>query len=501
MSVANSWLAKAKTERQEALVRLASGQDSLPEVDYMRLVDAGQNGVYASIGANFMYAVFGRDSIEVAEDLMATHKQMVERVIFTLARLQGTKTEVISEEEPGKIHHEYRSLVMNGQTIPEGAVRVMDRLQRWWGGQGTDTLLYYGSYDATPLYIRLVGRYVQQYGDAILGEIFINKDQEKLTIRESVERATQWLVGKIEASPWQLLEFKRLNPSGIPTQVWKDSATSYLHSDGAIANVDGGVASIELQGYAYDALVAAASLLPGKPELAEYYQSLAAQLQQRIVELFWMSGSQFFAQGLDRDGSGQRRQIATLTTNAGLLLESRLLSDLPVAQAAPLAESVVRQLYSQQFLTEAGVRSRALQHMSLLHFVDYHGSYAVWPKETYDIAKGFRNFGYHHLADQLENRIIRSIQLAGEFCELFYVESDGEVWYDQEAALRHFGDKSHGVGVQMSESGQAWTISAVQAALWQRSQRSEELPMGELEAELLSDMPAYSPLISAQALV
>ncbi len=493
MVKSQEWPTNTKRQRQEALVELVNNHGSIEPFDYMQLVSADQLGIYASMGPNFTYAVFGRDSIEAAEDVLGTHQHLARNVILTMARLQGTKTDTISEEEPGRIHHEYRSTVINGQHIPENSISVMRELQKWWGGDGTDTLLYYGSFDATPLYIRFVGKYIKEYGNAILEETISNKDGQELTVLESVQRATDWLVSKLEASEWGMLEFKRINPNGIPTQAWKDSPTSYLHTDGSTANTDDGLASIELQGYAYDALLAAAELAP---ERQSDYKSLAAMLQKSTIDHLWMPEVQFFAQGLDRDEFGNRRQIRTLTSNAGLLLESRLLQGMPASETAHYVEAVARKLCGPEFLTDAGIRSRSIDHKDLLPFVDYHGSYTVWPKETYDIAKGLRNFGYHHLADQLENRIIRSVEASGDFYEFFYVEENGEVYYDQEAAIKHFSEKSPGMNIPIPEPGQAWTISAMIAALHHRKHANIPHYISEFEESVLSDMSKRDVILS-----
>src|ERR1700729_411287 len=249
MDFVTDWTTKTRAQRQKSLFELVNSPHLTH--DYIRLVSAGHHGVYASMGPHFTYAIFGRDSIEVAEDLMATHQRLVRDIIFTLARLQGVKYDSVSEEEPGKIHHEYRSRVFDGEVVSEQSLAVMHSLQHWWGSIGADELVYYGSSDATPTYIRLVFTYVKQYGRSILDEKYVTRSGETRTILDSVQAATDWLVEKIKSSPWKLLEYKRINPKGLFNQAWKDSETAYLHSNGTVANADGGIASVELQGYAY----------------------------------------------------------------------------------------------------------------------------------------------------------------------------------------------------------------------------------------------------------
>ncbi len=130
-----------------------------------------------STGPHFTYAIFGRDSLETAEDVLETHPHLVQRHYSQpLARLQGIKIDLLSEEEPGKIHHEYRCATFGGEAVPEYSLSVLHDLQKIWGDQNTDHMVYYGSHDATLLYIRLIGRYVGRYGRTILDETFTGAD-------------------------------------------------------------------------------------------------------------------------------------------------------------------------------------------------------------------------------------------------------------------------------------------------------------------------------------
>lgn len=114
-------------------------------------------GLYASAGENYGIAVFGRDSLEAAEDILSSKPEIAKDVITTLAKFQGTKTDLASEEDQGKIHHELRML--NADT-PDKTRRLIQSLQRKWGtNRGTDRLLYYGSVDATELFVNLAASY------------------------------------------------------------------------------------------------------------------------------------------------------------------------------------------------------------------------------------------------------------------------------------------------------------------------------------------------------
>lgn len=455
--------------RQE-LFRRAASQDVRALQTLFALVRAPQGyGVYASIGPNYQYAIFGRDSIAFAEGVLEHFPGIAREIIELLARLQGRTTDPVTEEEPGKIHHEYRALHFNGEPISQAASTVYNLLVPRWGHPETQELLYYGSVDATPLFIRLVDLFVRRQGPAILDTPLTHHSGETISVRHAVERALDWLLAKIEASPWKLLEFKRLNPQGLLNQAWKDSDTAYLHLDGSVANADGGIASVEVQGYAFDALQAAGRLLTLSPERKQQIAACALQLAQQTVELMWMSEERFFAMGVDRGPDGELRQIKTLTSNAAVLLTSALLEAAVPDNARQYATDVAARIMDEaQFLSPAGVRARARQHAELLAYADYHGSQVTWPKDTLDVAHGLRTWGLTSEANDLEQRLVRYMVLAGEAYEFFYVNADNQVKihyrleHPDEPRFHDFG------AANTPEPGQAWSLSAFACALWRR---------------------------------
>lgn len=461
-----TWSKKSLEARQE-LFRQAAAHDSEAVQQLLALVRAPAGyGVYASIGPNYQYAVFGRDSIAFAEDVLEQFPDLAREIIAVLVRLQGRKTDLTTEEEPGKIHHEYRSLHFNGESISEAAVKVYNLLLPRWGHPETQELLYYGSVDATPLFVRLVGLFVDRWGPAILDQETTHHSGEAVTVRRAVESALDWLLSKIEASPWKLLEFKRLNPQGLLNQAWKDSDTAYLHTNGAVANADGGIASIEVQGYTFDALQAGGRILPLTPERKQQIAQCAESLAKRTLDLMWLPDEQFFAMGVDREPGGNTRQIKSHTSNAAALLRSDLLGVLGTEAARTYARAIVTRIMDEtQFLTPAGVRARSLQHASLLAYADYHGSQVTWPKDTLDVARGFKKWGFAAEAAELEKRLVNYIQLAGEAYEFFYVNTDGKVKvhyrleHPDEPRFHDFG------AANTPEPGQAWTLSAFVCAI------------------------------------
>ncbi|MFS8120264.1 MAG: MGH1-like glycoside hydrolase domain-containing protein, partial [Microcoleus sp.] len=193
----------------------------------------------------------------------------------------------------------------------------------------------------------------------------------------------------------------------------------------------------------------------------QYFQEVAGKLQDKTLENLWMPHESFFAIGLDRDESGETRQIATLTSNAIAVLDSQLLLDLDEERRLYYVEPIVYAVMSPQFLTEAGIRTRALRHSGLIDIADYHGSKVSWPKETSDIARGLRRHGYEEQAKELEDRLLRLVARSGECYEFYYVDEDGQVKY-------HYRNENpeepqfHDLGAaNLPEPCHVWTLSAV----------------------------------------
>lgn len=486
----HKWLDLSLAERQKLITEFYRKNQPDRAHRFLSLVKAPRGyGIFASIGPNYQYAVFGRDSILVAQDLLVSNPALAKEIILLLASFQGTKFDLVSEEEPGKIHHEYRAMHFNHTQVPKAAQAVFNRLTAQWGGNNEE-LLYYGSFDATPLFIRLVYKYCQLYGWDILKHEVITHKTTPLTLHAHVRMATAWLVNKINASPWQLFEYKRLNLAGLYNQSWEDSSVSYLHEDGAVANADDGIAAIELQGYCYDALRAAAEMVAVNEQEANTLRHLASIVRDNTLERLWMPDKKYFAMGLDRDDSGETRHVGTLSTNAGLLLESDFLTLMPHHLSWPYIEGIVRTLFSEEFVTNAGLRLRGRKHAHLVSFADYHGSLVSWPRQTLAIAHGLRKNRFYRLATLLEDCTLQAIGRAGEFYEFFFVDTKGRVKYHyrqenpDEPTFHDFG------AANLPDPGQAWTISALLRVVAAR-QAPEPLlpvidPVRKLEAHILS---------------
>ncbi len=475
----------------------------LPPLALKRVTSKSGKGVYASSDKLFKGAVFGRDSIEVAEDLLTIRPRLVRRIIKTLASLQGEIVDDDNEEEPGKIIHEYRTKIVDGKKLDKVSQAIFDELALRWGGT-KDALAYFGSVDATPHFLRLIGKYIDRYGDNILSDKVAVRSGHKLSLRLVVENSADWMFAKLQGSRSGLLEYQSRNPQGIENQVWKDSKEFYVHESGEYVNHNAPVASIEVQVLAYDGLLAAARHLPNK---ADRLLQAAADIRDKTIELLWQPDQQYFALGTDVSEEGELRIINTLTANPAAMLDSGFFDELPHEDRQRYVTAIVRKIMGREFLTDAGIRSRALKDAHLVPFWDYHGSYTTWPKETYDIAKGLRRHGFPQLARELENRLLNVVIRSGNYPEFTYVDDWGRV-LNVSPALHEHGNFTVVDSTNAPERIQAWTVSAVlaiandrmNAKLKPMKRFKQERWQFELEQHLLSHIPRVKRLFNPVAL-
>jgi len=432
----------------------------LPIVALRSVTSKSGMGVYASSDWLFKGAVFGRDSLEVAEDLIKSRPGLVRKILLTLASLQGLKTNHLNEEEPGKIIHEYRTTILDGKPIDDTSQDIFDTLSEKWGGTDKE-LAYYGSIDSTPQFLRTLGMYCKDKGESFLKTKIKKRDGHMSTVLESAELATDWLVEKIKTSHSGLLEYERVNPQGIENQVWKDSKEFYVHESGELANHNAPISSIEVQGLAYDGLLSAAEFFPDR---AETLRSLAENLRDKTIELLWLPDRKAFGLGTDFDQAGNLRIIKTETANPAALLDTKFFDKIEPEKRQQYLTAIIKNIMSPHFLTDAGIRSRALPAGHLIPYWDYHGSFVTWPKETYDIAKGLRRQGLPLLANQLENRLLNVYFKNRSYPEFIYVDGHGRVLSASKGSNTH-GNFTFIDGINTPERIQAWTVSAIIAIL------------------------------------
>lgn len=464
-------------------------EEPVPTEEALKLVlSANGEGVYASGDTLFNGATFGRDSLEVAEDILEVKPELTRSILLQLAALQGTAYSSLREERPGKIVHEHRVDPLLSGTSSDVTQRVFEDVYKNFGGEGSE-VRYYGSIDATPLFIRTLARYCQIYGVQILDEVIVKNDGSISTMYDCLHAATSCIVEEIKASPFGLLSFSHVNPTGKLCQAWKDSDEFTTHLTGETANYEDHIVSIEVQGLAYDALTLAAEFFP---EDAAELITCAANLQSKTLDSMWNEQEQYFALGLDTDKNGHPRKIDTITANPAELLDTTIFDSLPESDRRKYISGIIKTIFSSDFLTDAGVRSRAVRHANVVPFWDYQGSYTTWPKETFDIARGLRKQGFSKLASQLETRLLNAVKQTGGFPEFIYVDLQGRVLYGPEANQSQAGNLILIDNVDRPENMQAWTISAVIGA--ERAQQmSWEAAMAEWQLKLQTELQVSIP--------
>lgn len=471
-------------------------------------------GTFASNDYLFRGAIFGRDSLEVAEDVIHTHPEITKSTILTLASLQGFKYDLVNEEEPGKIHHEFR----REKGLSEPQETIFKALTDNWGKEYSSKnecwqMNYFGSVDSTPLFLRTVAKYRETIDPDILNERIVRRDGTEVSLYESVVAASSWLIDRLNQDVLGLLTYKRQNPKGIANQAWKDSDEFYTHLNGEKVNHQEPIASIEVQGLAYDALLAAADMVP---EMSEDLRQKADIVQQNTLNILWQEDKKYFALGLDYV-DGEPRIIQTKTANPASLLDTRIFDNLPEQQKQIYVSGIVDTIFSNDFMTKAGVRSRALSQSDLIKYWDYHGSFVVWSKESYDIIKGLHRQGLHKLGAQIENRVLNTSRADSSFREFHFVDSLGRVLYGPQSD-ENTADLIRVPSTNNPESIQAWTVAAVIGILHRKHQALDTLDHTWkflLERETLNstpnvedwdqteeieqEYPAHAYLISSQA--
>ncbi len=426
-------------------------------------------------------ALFGRDSLRVAMDLISMFPELARSTLLTLASFQGTTINAAREEEPGRIPHEIR----------DSADIIAQRLTAEYGWQWP----YYGSVDATPEFIRTFATYYNRTSkndEDFLHQEFTDKDGSRRTMSSAFDAAVDWMIDRTKNNPEGLLESLSAIPHGIENQVWKDSWDAYFHRDGTLANHEKGVASIEVQRLAYDAFLDAAhfyeEIMP-QPDKAQKVRAKAEQLRQTIFKHFWTPDrGGYFVLGTDRDDAGNLRQLDVRASNMGHMLHSRLLvGDDP--QIVTYREAVVRQLFSPAMLTPSGIRTLASDEVRFRPGAYHNGS--VWLWDTHLIGKGLRRHGYNHLADTLSERLFKVIDTTHAFPE--FVRGDGaptpslnnrivDVWDSTYQRMNRIE--------QPPQQVQAWSVAAILAIKHynhDRAQRPKTAP-DAFEQEILQQI-------------
>jgi glycogen debranching enzyme len=372
----------------ERAPRLETDWDALRQVYHRSLIDLAAlrfrplDGLKWSLpagGLPWFMALFGRDSIITAYQLLPFQPQLAQTTLEALAELQATERDDSRDAEPGKILHELR----------RGELAVL--------GDAPHSP-YYGSHDATPLFLILLDEYELWTGDRELVR----------SLEPAARAAVRWIEEEGDLDGDGFLEYVRRAPGGLDNQCWKDSSNSILFADGTPAEPP--IAACEIQGYAYDALRRTARLAREVWHDARYAESLdrrADRLRDEFHEAFWIGERGHHALALD----GKKRQVDSLTSNIGHLLWSGIVSP-------DLAAAAVTRLTSGELFSGWGIRTMAAGEAGY-NPLEYHNG-TVWPHDTALIAEGTRRYGYREDASRLAVALLEAAAaLGGRLPELF----------------------------------------------------------------------------------
>jgi glycogen debranching enzyme len=312
-------------------------------------------------GLPWFMTVFGRDSLLTSFQALPFTPELAETTLRVLARYQATELDDFRDAEPGKILHEIRF----------GELTHFDERPH---------SPYYGTADATPLFLVLLDEYERWTGDA-----------ELVRELEPIARAAlRWIDEHGDRDGDGYVEYERRNTdTGLENQCWKDSWDSIRFADGAIAK--GPIATCEIQGYVYDAKVRSARLareIWGDEELADRLEAKAENLRRRFNEDFWLNQRECYALALD----GEKRPVDSITSNVGHLLWSGIV---PEERADRLAEHLV----GDALFSGWGVRTMA-EGEGGYNPIRYHNG-TVWPHDNSLIAHGLARYGFRDEAAKI----------------------------------------------------------------------------------------------------
>jgi glycogen debranching enzyme len=349
---------------------------SLDDLDGLRMaIPSLPDDQFLAAGAPWFFTLFGRDSLWAARFILPLDTELAQGTLRTLAHFQASATNRETDADPGKIMHELRAETLETQGVfGEDAMRLPP--------------LYYGTLDATELWIILLGE-ARAWG---------MPDSHVEPLLGNLQAALTWMMRYGDADGDGFLEYIDRAGHGLSNQGWKDSGDSIRWRDGSLAQ--GPIALCEVQGYAYQAAMIGAGILErfGKPGFEEA-RVWAARLKARFNDCFWVEDSEgrYPAIALDNE----KRPVDSLTSNIGHLLGTGILDRRGVGD-------VVARLMSPDLLSGYGIRTLSRSNSGYSPLSYHCGS--VWMHDSAIAMLGLSVEGYRDEALAVARQLLRAAE-------------------------------------------------------------------------------------------
>lgn len=367
----DNWLAGQTKITSDSLVLNSILDRSLRDLRMLR--NSLDDDEFFSAGLPWFATLFGRDSLITGLQTLAFNQEIAAETLRLLAKYQGQEVNDYRDEEPGKILHELR-------------VGELARLKE------IPHTPYYGTVDATPLFLILLAQHADWSGDLSLFE----------ELRDNVERALDWMANYGDSDGDGYLEYKNKSRQGLVNHGWKDSDESVVNADGRLATPP--ISLVEVQGYAYLAKKGLANLFArcGEEDRAEALREEAEQLYEKFNQDYWLDDLGFYALALQAGD----RPAAVVSSNPGQALWAGIIEP-------DKGEKTVKRLMAEDMFNGWGIRTLSADNQCY-NPTGYHVG-TVWPHDNAMILAGFRKYNFDQEALRIFNGIVEAAMDFGHY--------------------------------------------------------------------------------------